>query len=339
MGLGFAVAHTGFVMQNEKSESILIQCRNLDETLVFFTGKLGFRLEMISPADAPTLAVISGHGKILHLKETDEIADFVLNDPPKEFTENTDEFVLTRFDKKSLWHRGRAGMEYRDLIPDRLGGRFIASHIRIKKGGEVPDYVHFHEIRFQMIYCLAGWAKLVYEDQGEPFKMHSGGCVLQPSEIRHRVLECSDNFEVLEIASPAVHETFAEYEITLPNENFAPERIFSGQKFVHHSAENDVWQASEVEGLQKSNTGISDATDGLADVSKLTAVSDFEFSLNHSDEFLFFFILDGNLKLSDRDGLNYSLTKNDCFVLPARTEYFLEGEKGAKMLRVCVQKK
>ena len=41
---------------------------------------------------------------------------------------------------------GRAGMVYRDLIPDRLGGAFIASHITIPEGGPVPDYVHHHDI-------------------------------------------------------------------------------------------------------------------------------------------------------------------------------------------------
>ena len=29
-------------------------------------------------------------------------------------------------------------MEYRDLIPDRLDGRFISSHIAIREGGAVP---------------------------------------------------------------------------------------------------------------------------------------------------------------------------------------------------------
>ena len=46
-------------------------------------------------------------------------------------------------------------MRYRDLIP-RLGGRFIASHILIDQGGPVSDYVHFHSVRFQMIYCHNG---------------------------------------------------------------------------------------------------------------------------------------------------------------------------------------
>ncbi len=59
---------------------------------------------------------------------------------------------------------GRAGMGYRDLLPDRWGGRFIASHILIRDGGPVPDYVHFHRVRFQLIFCARGWVDVVYED-------------------------------------------------------------------------------------------------------------------------------------------------------------------------------
>ena len=41
-------------------------------------------------------------------------------------------------------------------------------------GGPVPDYVHFHKIRFQMIYCAKGWVRVSYEDQGEPFVVRPG---------------------------------------------------------------------------------------------------------------------------------------------------------------------
>ena len=78
------------------------------------------------------------------------------------------------------------------------------SHIRILKAGPVSDYVHFHKIRFQMIFCNKGWAKLVYEDQGSPFIFQAGDCILQPPEIRHQVLENSDGFEVVEIAHQQV---------------------------------------------------------------------------------------------------------------------------------------
>jgi len=77
----------------------------------------------------------------------------------------------------SKFHEGRAGMLYRDLVPDRLGGRFIASHIQIPKGGPVPDYTHFHDVEFQFIVVASGWVRVVYEDQGPSFVMHKGDCV------------------------------------------------------------------------------------------------------------------------------------------------------------------
>jgi quercetin dioxygenase-like cupin family protein len=110
------------------------------------------------------------------------------------------------------------------LIPGRLGGRFIASHIRIPGGGEVADYVHFHKIRFQMIYCRRGWVRVVYEDQGPSFVMHEGDCVLQPPEIRHRVLEASPGLEVIEIGASAEHETWRDHVLDLPTPRLRPQR-------------------------------------------------------------------------------------------------------------------
>ena len=73
----------------------------------------------------------------------------------------------------------------------------------------MADYVHYHNVRFQIIYCYKGWVRVVYEDQGTPFVLQAGDCVLQPPRIRHRVIESSPGLEVIEIASPAEHETFA----------------------------------------------------------------------------------------------------------------------------------
>ena len=72
---------------------------------------------------------------------------------------------------------GRAGMHYRDLIPGRLGGRYIASHITIAQGGPVADWVHYHLIAFQLICIRSGWVRVVYEDQGAPFIMAAGDMV------------------------------------------------------------------------------------------------------------------------------------------------------------------
>lgn len=337
-----------------QSAQIVVPCKNLDETLEFFTGELGFRLEMIFPADAPTTAVISGYGVCLRLEESENVQTTKLNlvgdfaseivapegveinfinaADALEIPVGADEFVVSKLENE--WHVGRAGMEYRDLIPSRLGGRFIASHIRIEKGGEVPDYVHYHKIRFQMIYCLAGWAKLVYENQGAPFVMKAGDCVLQPPQIRHRVLKCSDAFEVLEIGCPAIHETFAEHEIDLPNDVFAPETIFGGQKFVHHIAENSVWTQSEYENLETRNCEIAEATENLADVRVFRAVKDANFALKHSGEFMFFYILQGNLQISDEEGRSHPLEKGSAIVLPKSKEFLFDLKEKTEIIRI-----
>src|SRR6185369_4473767 len=271
---------------------VLLPCRDLAATLAFFTDRLGFKLNLIFPADSPSTAVISGHGLTLRLETAGEIAapitlrllcdlsslpkgtshtliapggtriELVEARQPVEVPAGSQEFVLSRMGE--AWGVGRAGMQYRDLIPSRLGGRFIASHIRIPEGGPVPDYVHFHRIRFQMIYCKKGWARLVYEDQGEPFLFHAGDCVLQPPEIRHRVLEASDGLEVIEIGCPALHETFADHAMNLPTPHLLPERDFGGQRFVRHIAAEAPWLPWRAKGFAMRDTGIGDATDGLA---------------------------------------------------------------------------
>src|SRR3569623_2063767 len=143
----------------------------------------GYRLDMVFPADGPREARMSCGSSALTLQRENHP---VGKTPPPRFRK-----------EGSLEERmrGRAGMEYRDLIPDRLGGKVIASHIRLTEGGEVPDYVHYHKIDFQVIYCLKGRIRVVYEDQGEPFWLERGDLVLQPPELRHCVLECTAGAE------------------------------------------------------------------------------------------------------------------------------------------------
>jgi quercetin dioxygenase-like cupin family protein len=59
-----------------------------------------------------------------------------------------------------------------------------------------------------MFYVLKGWIRFVYEGEGER-TFHAGDCVLQPPGIVHNELDCSDDLEVLEIYSPAIHQTVA----------------------------------------------------------------------------------------------------------------------------------
>jgi quercetin dioxygenase-like cupin family protein len=331
---------------------VVVPCRDLAAALELLTGRLGFRLDEIFPADAPATAALSGHGLTLRLETGDAPArlrllcdelppdapreliagglrvELVESNPPLVVPPCAPEFVLTRH--ADSWHAGRAGMLYRDLIPGRLGGRFVASHIRIPVGGPVPDYVHFHRVRWQMIYCITGHARLVYEDQGPPFVFRAGDCVLQPPEIRHRVLSASDGFEVVEIGCPALHETCADHDMQLPNGQFSPHRIFNGQRFVHAQADAR-WQPSD--GYEFRDTGIASATDGLAGarVVRLRA----PVTRAHAGEFLFYFVLAGKLSLNAQMHGNHRLGPTDSFVIPSGTEFTLAGN-GAELLEVIL---
>lgn len=213
------------------SEPTIIACDNLDEAIQKYS-ELGYRLDMIFPADSPREALMSdppasagGMQDSNASPSKPNVVRLRLSTPPAHAA-GSDSTASS-----SDWVTGRAGMEYRDLIPGRLGGKAIASHIRLVDGGPVADYVHYHKVDFQMIYCLKGRIKVVYEDQGPPFWLETGDCVIQPPEIRHRVLECTAGAEVLEVTMPAEHETWVEHEMSLPNDTVNPDRQFNGQRF------------------------------------------------------------------------------------------------------------
>ncbi len=338
---------------------VVLPCVVLDETLAFFRERLGFRLDVVFPADDPAVAVLSGHGLRLRLDRDAECApgvirlhcgnpsdladgaptltapngtriELVAADPPLDLPPPAPSLVVTRMtDGADAWGVGRAGMQYRDLIPDRQGGRFIASHIRIPDGGPVPDMVHFHKIRFQMIYCYKGWVDLLYEDQGPLFRMFAGDCVLQPPEIRHRVVECSPGLEVVEIGCPAEHLTCADHALELPTSLVKPDRDFGGQRFVRHQAATATWRPWRFDGTETRDIGISAATDGLADVRVVRFPSGGGLPPHrHAAEFLFGFVLTGAATLSADGDDPQALAPGDAFVIPADMTYALNSDSG-----------
>jgi quercetin dioxygenase-like cupin family protein len=221
-------------------------------------------------------------------------------------------------------------MLYRDLIPDRLGGSIMASHIRIPIGGPVPDMVHYHTIGFQLIFCYKGWVKLVYEDQGPSFILKAGDCVTQPPEIRHRVLEASDNLEVIEIGVPAAHMTTIDHFMNLPTPNYLPEREFLNQRFCHHIAQEAVWKKWKILGLEFRDTGIQLATKGMASVHIYRAIGP-KFGdqlLRHDGDILFTFIMQGELSLKAEGQDKYRVRQGEAFVIPPHLKYSLSEFSG-----------
>jgi quercetin dioxygenase-like cupin family protein len=343
-------------MTNERvieSAQVVLPCTDpISATISFFTG-IGFKVRTIVPADHPRMAVLAGHGLTLRLEVGSTVApgrlrllctdgdpgellapngtvvELVPAHPPMELPPLQERFVVTRMptgDADESFGEGRSGMRYRDLIPDRLGGRFIASHILIPDGGPVGDYVHFHNIRFQMIYCYRGWVKVAYEDQGDPILLTEGDCFLQPSTIRHRVLEASDRMQVIEIGCPAEHETWGDPEMHLPTGLSLPERGYGpdGHRFVFHQAAQATWQPWRLEGFEYRDTGIGAAMDGVAGARVVRpSGAPSPVTGRHSAEFVFTFVLDGDITLQREHDEPLQLHEGDSFVIPAHTDYTL----------------
>ncbi len=343
---------------NIDSAQVVLPCNEpISATIDFFTAN-GFRVRTIMPADHPRIAVLQGHGLTVRLQvgandapgrlrllSNDVIESYEVTAPngtllefvpavvPLHMPPMVEEFVVTRapvdndreVDDKDFGE-GRAGLRYRDLIPSRLGGRFIASHILIVEGGPVNDYVHFHNVRFQMIYCHRGWVRVAYEDQGESMLMHEGDCFLQPSTIRHRVLEASDRMQVIEIGCPAEHETWADPDTTLPTGVMEATRGFGtdGHRFVFHQAAGAKWMPSRFAGYETRDTGISTATDGVAGVRVLRPIGEPQpVTTSHQYEFQFHFMLDGSITLQRAGDEPIRLAEGDSFVVPANVAYTL----------------
>lgn len=299
----------------------------------------GFRLTTIFPADAPLMAHLAGHGlgirldvsappgaPTLRVPDLDSVielsagASLVPVVPDFEMTVLDDAYV---YSSGGDWGEGRAGMAYRDLIPERHGGRVIASHIRITEPGPVPDYVHHHDIRFQMIYCRSGRVEVVYEDQGDAFWMEAGDCVLQPPHIRHRVLASEGGCEVVEIASPAEHPTFVEHEITLPTATIDPDRDFGGQRFAFDRGDELEWTSLH-EGWEQQLFSIAEATRGVASVRVVRPGGEegAVLSGSHDGDLCLFFVLGGQALLAV-GAEQQTLANDDSAAIPARTPWRL----------------
>lgn len=339
-----------------------LACADLPPTLAFFTG-LGFRVETIFPAEAPRVASLSAHGLRIRLAPgtggsgrirlpcatlpapaarlltapNGTAVEWVEADPVIERAPLVPEFLINRADGGPPADPGRAGMLYRDLIPGRQGGRFIASHITIADGGPVADWVHFHKVRFQMIFCRRGWVRVAYEDQGDPIVMRAGDFVLQPPRIRHRVLEASKGLEVVEIGCPALHETLADHAMTLPTGRTLPDRDYGGQRFLFHRAAAAPWRPEVAGGFARQDSDMIDATRGLADVAVLRPVGGARLEpAAHDHELLFGFLLEGSATL-EHAGETHALAPADAFVIPPGEPWSLaEPSPDLALLRVTV---
>ena len=331
---------------NVQAAEVCLPSTDLAADLSYYTQMLGFQLDTIFPADDPAVATLSGHGLHIRLERGAAVAPgivrllcqepdgfaggareltapngtriLIVEASPALQTPRTEHaFVVRRLKDNTPWVIGRAGMRYRDLIPGRLGGSIIASHIRIPDAGPVPDMVHYHTVGFQLIFCYSGWVRLVYEDQGPPFVLRAGDCVIQPPGIRHRVLESSDNLQVIEIGVPAEHVTTLDHEMELPTPVLHPDRTFGGQKFCRSESGQAVWTPWRLDGFEARETGIGTATAGVASVQVARAVGPTHGQVtSHTSDILFTFVLSGSVTLRGEGQGAHALSEGDAFVIP-----------------------
>ena len=331
-------------MTIETRAEVRLPTKDVREDLPFFTEELKMRLDMIYPADNPEVAVLSGHGLRLRIQKGAPESPGtlrILTDEPDLFANGKREltapngtrieidqlnaplvlpttqhaFVVRRLADQAPWVIGRAGMEYRDLIPTRLGGAMIASHIRVPDG-PVPDMVHFHKVGFQLIFCIKGWVDVLYEDQGGVRRLHAGDCFIQPPTIRHKVLHAAEGIEVIEIGVPAEHITEIDHDMTLPTAAERPNREWAGQRFVHNLAKDSVFKPFRIPGFEARDTTINANTKGVASVMVARPTGKTTVWTKHKGDILFNFVMAGSMTLEGEGKEPFDLSAGDAFVIP-----------------------
>jgi mannose-6-phosphate isomerase-like protein (cupin superfamily) len=110
--------------------------------------------------------------------------------------------------KGADWQVGlRPYFAYRDLgMAAATEGKVLAHVICARQPSDGPGDEHKHHLDFQMVYVLRGWMRTQFDGVGE-HTLEAGDCMYQEPGINHRVLDYSDDLEVLEITIPAEFET------------------------------------------------------------------------------------------------------------------------------------
>jgi hypothetical protein len=118
-------------------------------------------------------------------------------------------FVASHLREEDFAGGLRRYAKYRDLGMSKATGGMVQAHVIRFVPPCVPEEVsklHFHDVDFQMVYVLKGWIKTELDGQGA-ITMQTGSAWIQPSRIKHKVLDYSGDCEVLEIVMPADFET------------------------------------------------------------------------------------------------------------------------------------
>jgi hypothetical protein len=127
---------------------------------------------------------------------------------------------------------------------------------------------------------------------------------------------------VIEIAAPALHATFADHEMSLPAPELDRDRLFSGQRFLHHVAAETPWEPFH--GAEAQEIGLLKATGGLMDARTVRAGNSANIDFPpHEGELVFGFLLEGSASLEH--GGEHSLHRGDAFAIPPGEPWRIAG--------------
>ena len=123
--------------------------------------------------------------------------------------DRTQTFTVSHHREEDFAKGLRSYAHYRDLGMAAATHGMVQAHvIRFVPPCRPEDVskLHYHDVQFQMVYVLKGSIKTELEGQGA-ITMREGSCWIQPPRVKHKVLDYSDDCQVLEIVLPADFKT------------------------------------------------------------------------------------------------------------------------------------
>jgi hypothetical protein len=118
--------------------------------------------------------------------------------------------VLSRLAGANWTRTGlRPFLEYRDLglaeaTEGRIGGTIGRAIKKFEPGGGAKR--HYHNTGFHFIFVMRGWFRTEFDGLGDVV-VKEGDCIAYQGEIPQEHIEYSDDFQVMQIASPADYGT------------------------------------------------------------------------------------------------------------------------------------
>ncbi len=164
--------------------------------------------------------------------------------------------------------------------------------------------------------------------------------MIQPPEIRHRVLESGEDLQVIEIGVPSQHMTTGDYNMELPTSEYRPDREFNGQRFCHYKKSSAVWHPWKLDGFEFCDTGVTTATKGVANVIIARPKANSCLSKNrsrHSFDIHFTFLLKGRMAVFVEGEERVGLNEGDAYALPSNVGYqYSDCSKDLEILEVSL---